>query len=325
MFRLPPEIFASGRGVPAPRMASDLAGFFPNVLRNDIFHRDGVLFGFEFVAGLPVHWAVVDPGRHAMYMWQKQSLSYPRSALALGSSLFTNGPFTNYGDGSLINSTIRFTRDAAPRMRRAFTEWEKGAPLSELAEIAVRHYQAPAPLGYVIGEREGIRETTIARPKVFYFGRHGLDFADYVIDRGDPLHETEAVGGLYGGVSNYQPYTVNMFNRFGYWGLVPLGGDFQLRQSGVESAVDTYQMATGQHCEGLLLTVAGWVNTQRLSHLLSAIRVKDAVQIDGGDSLLLGSGTTLRQGAFMPEWKRLLQCWGVQFRPRLPADISPSN
>jgi hypothetical protein len=325
MSRLPPEIFAAGRGAPAPRMATDLAEFFPTVLRNDLFHRDGILFGFEFVAGLPVHWAVVDPGRHAMYMWRKQSLSYPRSALALGSSLFTNGPFTDYGDGSLIKSTIRFTADVFPRIRHVFTEWHKGAPQSDLAEIAARHFQAPAPLGYVIGAREGISETTVARPNIFYFGRHGLDFEDYVIDRGDPLHETEAVGGLFGGVSNYQPYTVNTFNRVGYWGLVPLGADRLLRQSGVESALSTYQVATGENCEGLLFTVAGWANTQRMSHLLSAVRVRDAVQIDGGDSLLMGSGTTLRQGTFMPEWKRLLQCWGVQFRHRLPGDNSNLN
>jgi hypothetical protein len=297
-------------------MATDLAEFFPTVLRNEIFRRDGILFGFEFVSGLPVHWAAVDPGRHAMYIWQKQSLSYPRSALALGSSLFTNGPFTNYGDGTLIKSSVRFTAEAIPRLSRAFAEGYRGASRSDLREIATRHLQAPAPLGFVIGAREGIRETTIARPKIFYFGRHGLDFEDYVIDRGDPLHETEAIGGLFGGVSNYQPYTVNSFNRVGFWGIVPLGTDPVLRQSGVESAADAYQLATGKNCEGLLLTIAGWANTQRLSHLLSAVRVRDAVQIDGGDSLLMGSDTTLRQGAFMPEWKRLLQRWGVQFRPR---------
>jgi hypothetical protein len=143
-----------------------------------------------------------------------------------------------------------------------------------------------------------------------------LDFEDYVIDRGDPLHETEAIGGLFGGVSNYQPYTVNTFNRVGFWGIVPFGADPALRKCEIESAADSYQLATSSGCRGLLFTVAGWANTQQLSHLLSAVRVKDAVQIDGGDSLLMGSGATLRQGTFMPVWKRLLQRWGVQFHPR---------
>jgi hypothetical protein len=297
-------------------MTSNRAAFFPTVLRNDLFRRDGILFGFEFVRHLPVHWAVVDPGRHAMYVWQKVHRSYPRSALDLGASLFTNGPFTNYGDGDLVRSTTSFVADLLPLLYRRGGNPSGPGFGSHVREMSIRHFQAPAPLGFVLGSREGIHETTISRPNIFYFGRRGFEFDDYRINRGDPSDESEAIGGLFGGVRDYEPYTVNHLNRVGYWCLAPLTDDPLLVRQGVGPALSSYETATGVPCRGLLMAVAGWANTQCLSHLLSAIRVRDAAQIDGGDSLLMGSGRTLRQGALMPEWKRLLQRWGVEFRPR---------
>ena len=59
---------------------------------------------------------------------------------------------------------------------------------------------------------------------------------------------------------------------------------------------------------------AGRANTGRLAALLASVGVRDAVQVDGGDSLLLGFGRTVVVGRWMPVWKRVLQVWGVQFR-----------
>jgi hypothetical protein len=313
--QLPPELFRRGRGTPAPRMSADRAAFFPTVLRNDIFGRDGLLFGFERVAGLPVHWAVIDPGRHSMYVWRKQQISYPRSAMDLGASLFSNGPFSDYGSGTLLRSAAHFSVDAAQSAYRAVAARTRAHNHRGLSGLSVEHFQAPAPLGFVVGARERISETAHSRPNVFHFGRgEGTEFENYRIARGDPVGLTEAIGGLFGGVSDYRPYTVNRLIRVGYWCTVPLTCDETLHLAGIDASIRVYHQRSGRVCDGVLLVVAGWANTQRLTHLLSAIRVKDAVQIDGGDSLLLGGGRTLRQGTFMPEWKRLLQCWGIQFR-----------
>ena len=75
-------------------MRSDRAGFFVKVLHDHTFVQRGLLFGSELVSGLPLHWAVVDPSRYAMYVWQKQEPSLVTSALSLDSPLYTNGPFS---------------------------------------------------------------------------------------------------------------------------------------------------------------------------------------------------------------------------------------
>jgi hypothetical protein len=299
-------------------MSSDLAAFFPTVLRNDIFHRDGLLFGVEPHDGLPVHWAVVDPGRHEMYVWQKQMESFPLSGRHLDASLFTNGPFTNYGNGSLLRSTGYFAVDAMSQTCRALTRRDRDRFQEGLGEISSRHFSARTPLGFVIGTREGIVETQVSRPNVFYFGRRGPDFQDYSIAPGDPVDELEAIGGLFGGVRNYEPHGIDRRQRVGYWCLAPLDDDLALQRHGVENARDAYQSRTDRSCDGLLIFVAGLVNVRQLCQLLSAIRVKHAAQIDGGDSLLMGSHSTLRQGTFMPGWKRRLQRWGIQFQPVPP-------
>lgn len=86
----------------------------------------------------------------------------------------------------------------------------------------------------------------------------------------------------------------------------------------IGSAVDA---ARADGCTGLIVFVAGRANTGRLAALLAASGVKDAVQVDGGDSLMLGYRTTVLIGRMMP-WKRSLQCWGIQFRPRETAPDS---
>ncbi len=125
----------------------------------------------------------------------------------------------------------------------------------------------------MIGEREGIHETSVDRPRVSYFGRGaGTEFADYRIARGNPDGMNEAVGGLFRPIADDEPYTGDRVIRTGYWGLAPL---------------------------------------------LAAVGVRDAVQVDGGDSLLFGRSTDVIVGGLMPEWKRMLQVWGVQFQPKM--------
>src|SRR5690606_14226119 len=110
------------------------------------------------------------------------------------------------------------------------------------------------------------------RPRLFHFGRTGPEFADYVIGRGDPDGLVEAVGGLFGGVSDYRPYTVDHHFRVGYWCVAPLD-DLALRDQGIDDAVRAYTDTAGRSCPGLLMVVQGLAGTQRLTHLLAAARV----------------------------------------------------
>jgi len=286
----------------APRMAGDRAAFFPRVLEQASFARDGLLFGCNGRGTGRLHWVVLDPRRHVMSVWRKAIPSFPVAGRTLGASVFTSGPFTNHAGGSPVKATVKVGLDV---VRAACSP--RTFPVEARAAL-VRHYQARVPLGHVIGEREGIHETSIDRPRVHYFGRRaGTEFGDYTIDRGNPVGMTEAIGGLFRPLADYEPYSGDRVLRTGYWGLAPLVDNPVARGPVVDRAID-------EGCVGLVVFVAGRANTGRLAALLAGVGVKDAVQVDGGDSLLLGRGTDVVVGKLMPEWKRVLQVWGVQFR-----------
>lgn len=239
-----------------------------------------------------------------MYVWRKTVPSFPAAARTLGASVFTSGPFSDHAGGSPVKATVKVGLDVV----RAATEPRTIGTATR--DSLVRRYQARVPLGHVIGTHEGIRETSVDRPRVHYFGRRaGTAFGDYEIGRGDPDGMTEAVGGLFRSVTDYQPYSGDRVMRTGYWGLAPLVDNPIARGPVVERAID-------EGCEGLVVFAAGRANTGQLAALLASAGVRDAVQIDGGDSLLLGRGTDVLVGRPMPEWKRMLQVWGVQFQRR---------
>jgi hypothetical protein len=288
-----------------PRMSEDHAAFLPRVLEHPSFGRDGLLFGSDRLSLGRLHWVVVDPRRHAMFVWRKTVPSFPAAARTLGASVFTSGPFTNHAGGSPVKATVKLGLDVVRAV---------GAPRTLPAETRAaltRHYQARVPLGYVIGEHEGIHETTVDRPRVHYFGRRaGVEFGDYEIGRGNPKGMTEAIGGLFRPLTDYQPYSGDRVIRTGYWGLAPLVDSPVVRGPAASAAID-------DGCEGLVVFTAGRANTRRLAALLAGVGVKDAVQVDGGDSLLLGRATDVIVGGLMPEWKRMLQVWGVQFQRKM--------
>jgi hypothetical protein len=288
---------------PLPQMHRDAAAFLPRVLRDSEFEHRGLLFGAERFDGSRLHWVVIDPRRHTMYVWRKTTASYPAAARTLGASVFSSGPFSNHAGGSPVKATVKVGLDllkatASPRTLRTAAR-----------EALVRRYEARVPLGHVIGEHEGILEVSIDRRRVYSFGRrNGSAFDDYEILQGNPAGMTEAIGGLFRSVTDFEPHSANRRIRSGFWGLVPLAGNPRIAAADVAGAVE-------QGMRGLIVFVGGRANTLRLATLFASIGVKDAVQVDGGDSLMLGGGTDMRIGKLMPEWKRMLQCWGVQFQP----------
>jgi hypothetical protein len=293
-------------------------------VRHPTFARDGIMFGTERLSGLPIQWFVADPGRHIMEIWRKSGSSMPDSGRRLGASAFTNGPFSDYGSGHLLRASVSLLADFVPPpiLRRNDTgsrPWDRpDSPESTLRSAwqaaNVYHYQATTPIGFVVGEASGVTETRVARPRLHYFGRWGgHTFEDYEIAQGDPFGLSEAVGGLFRGVADYRPYMLDRFLRVGFWGLAPLKGDPVLDRVGMAAALDEYA-GSGHDCRGVVVFAGGWANTLRLTQMLASIRVKNAVQIDGSDSLLLGRGNQLILGGLMPPWKQILQRWGIQLR-----------
>lgn len=287
---------------PTPQMGVDRAAFLARVLDHPEMRSAGLVVGRERFHGRRLDWAVLDPRRHTLYVWRKDGDSFPVAARALGASVFTSGPFTNHAGGSPVKATVKVGLDVLAACRRPSTL------RASTHDALVRHYRAPKPLGHVIGARDGICETAVDRPRVSHFGRRdGTAFADYVIARGDPDGLVEAIGGLYRPLAGYQPYSGDRVLRTGYWGLAPLRDNPVAHGRAVDDALE-------EGCEGLIVFAAGRANTGRLAALLASVGVRDAVQIDGGDSLLLGFGRTVVVGRWMPVWKRVLQVWGVQFR-----------
>lgn len=274
----------------------------PLVLTSEAFQGDGLVTGVYWGRYGRLHWTVVDPNRHAMFIWRKHLASYARAATQLGASVFTNGPFTDYPHKTLARSTVRFLQNVASN------------GVVSMEEAKLEHFQARASVGHVVGTSQGIRETTISRPRLHYLGRReGRQFEHYEIAQGDPTELTEAIGGLFRAVRDYRPYTVRRWIRVGFWGLVPLVENPVLRSPG------------GPSGDGVIFLLAGSGNTLVLAEIMAAAGVKDAVQIDGNDSLLLGSGSTIRIGAHMPLWKQLLQVWGFHFQPITDPDSTAGD
>jgi hypothetical protein len=283
-------------------MGVDRAAFLSRVLDHPEMRSAGLLAGRERFRGFRLDWVALDPRRHTLYVWRKDADSFPVAGRALGASVFTSGPFTNHAGGSPVKATVKVALDVLAACRRPSTLRRA------THEALVRRYQAPKPLGHVIGTQQGIRETTVDRPRVSHFGRRaGTAFSDYVIARGDPDGLVEAVGGLYRPLADYQPYSGDRVLRTGYWGLAPLRDNPVAHGRAVDDALT-------DGCDGLIVFAAGRADTGRLAALLASVGVRDAVQVDGGDSLLLGRGRSVLVGRCMPVWKRLLQVWGVQFR-----------
>jgi len=65
--------------------------FIPQILQDSKFRNNGVIYG----SNKGLYWAVVNPRKHPLYVWEKKGKdtdAYSKSALALGSVVFSNGP-----------------------------------------------------------------------------------------------------------------------------------------------------------------------------------------------------------------------------------------
>jgi len=63
------------------------------------------------------------------------------------------------------------------------------------------------------------------------------------------------------------------------------------------------------------LIVGLYYNSNSHLELLTDIGVKDAVKLDGSDSVLFGHGDTVLRGAEMSAYKTVWMRWGIAFYP----------
>jgi len=335
-----------------PSLQSDGVAFFPNVLKAVEFQQNGILFGDEAAPETSasemkrrVQWAVIDPRKHILYIWEKKDEEFPDSAVALGASVFTNGPFNLYrGQKNGFWAHASYWRDyiallwglgvlailaqILPFLRNEFDKLRQEA----LRKLLIQHFGDSTPEGYVFGKRDNIHRDQLSRPHHYHFGRKpGREFADYIIDVGDSPQADEFIGGLFRTVNNYTDALddpradsngvriTHQRHDFGYWGLAPLSiSDPDLKAGGVEGAYEALSAYDHQYfpelpgCVGVLIVVFYGGDTSVMAGKLIGVRVKEAVRIDDSDSVLFGHGAEILvgKGDDMSVYKRLYNKWG---------------
>ncbi len=317
-----------------PDLIKDGPRFFPNVLKDPEFKKHGILFGINdggydsVVRGLLLHgkvpWAVVDPRRHILYVWQKTTPLFPDTGVTLGSSVFTNGSFNVYKGGNTWKQRL-----AAWLMVNVYATvangffWIFGIKVDAKMAMKFALYSSEESEGFVIGNHAGINETKASesRPAMQYFGRKaGRLFGDYAIAAGDPSGASEWIGGLFRTVNNYQfGEAVDQSITAGIWGLAPLDvTDADLKDAGIEQAIEEYLKDEPQsdsppprEVTGLIITAFYAGPMSEFAAILGKARVKDAARIDGSDSIVMGRGNALVFDA-ETEKKKLYNRWGFQ-------------
>ncbi|MGA9294128.1 MAG: hypothetical protein WCE54_23005 [Ignavibacteriaceae bacterium] len=336
-----------------PSILKDGALFFPNVLTNQVFQKSGILWGQEAYGIIGLHWVVIDPRRHKMYVWEKHQSDFVQAAYSLGASLFTNGSFNDYVGGNKYVSTAKvFITTFVDSFKGLFfslshpqsirTSWVRN-PGIMFQGRAAQFWAGHNPHGNIFGVKESISIVGKPRPMQHYFGRkQGRFFPDYEIGQGSPGGPTnaggfnEVIGALFRTVNNYtavDPQTSGI--GAGHFGLAPLltnnntPADIHLGNAGIKEAVDEYHNKEEHFKDENFPNFQPPANNAPLCRgliitvfywgaiidkQLVSIRVKDAVRIDGNASILLGHHTTAVVGAQMPIHKQNYNKWGYQFQ-----------
>jgi len=374
---------------------ADKAKFFPNVLADPGFKNEGILFGEDPALVRNCKWVVVDPGRHALYIWQKAlpTEDFVSAAVQLNASVFTNGPFfiyesykvelgnlvltgTNPGisygqylghgyareygtqvldsvapgtnllrlvqprdvqDVAMLGKTVAVatgktalnllgdTWKAVTRKKAAlFGEPPPAITPPRLESDQVKNewkktgkeFLAARPCGYIVGNKNSIRWDTSAK-HLAYFGRAAAtDFGSYTVGDGDPSGMAEAIGAVIRAVKEYAVVPDESAigsNQYFYWGLAPLDPEApRFKESGLKEALGAYSQTNPPR--GLIFGI--FYQGPSHAQLMVDAGVKDAVRIDGSDSVIFGHHKTLLWGDAMIQYKRVAQCWGYAFYPR---------
>lgn len=322
--------------MPHPSILQDGPRFFPNVLLDQTFQRRGLLALTEG----RLSWGVADPRRYTLFVWEKDRADFVESALALDKPLYTNAPFLLYpNERSKYLAYAGYQLEGFFRALGAslFPAKNVRGQLEKLRDIDRRmlqkYFQGDIVEGLIEGRRRGILDRRNPRPNASYFGRRaGRLFSDYAVARGDPSTDfPEVIGGLFQSVEEYRAMDNGTASQLGAWGLAPLTGvpdpqKIQLRDAGLEAALERYEHAARkpgedhrpiapgvpptEGCTGLLISLFGGGSPALFANTLASVLVRSAARVDGNESILMGSYSTLFQGQYMPDHKRSYNRYG---------------
>jgi hypothetical protein len=331
--------------MPGPSILNDGTLFFVNVLRSEEFKRKGLLTDSEG----RISWAVLDPRRHIMTIWEKDRQDFVTAALARNASVITNAPFLLYHkDRNKIGAYLGYQWDSLWMrigfgIARASNSNQNLQNALNTAEDMVdgilqqEYFSSQKSEGYIFGTSESITHNAAdeSRPNASYFGRNtGRLFANYTIARGDAPRITEVIGGLFQSVLNYAAVDSGSAAQAGCWGLAPLLESSPqcdaLRESGLAEVLAEYEevarhpgeegvpfgegVDSAAPCTGLIVALFGGGAPDWFANTLSAVLVKEAVRVDGNDSILLATEGKALRGDGMPYYKLTYNRYGYQFK-----------
>lgn len=311
-------------------LINDGASFFINVINDPVFQATGKLYTSEPGGAWGLHWVVIDPRRHQLFTWKKANLDFVADAASQNASVVTNGPFFSYKGGSKRWAVVRVGLRSIWELVSAQTISMVNPLLGaiKMARVGtnirrsmVANFSAENPVGHIHGWWGS--EVAVGAPNSYIFGRFGgRQFRNYLIAKGNPNPTPEVISGLIPTVLNYQVVNTSATtNQFGYWGLAPLDPTALIWQQAnlqlpLKEAIDSYKIYEDKEemelpkLDGLLITAFQSIRPVNMANMLSGVLVKDAVQLDGADSVLLGVDKTIVVGASMIEAKRLGNTWG---------------
>ncbi len=312
----------------------DGRSFVSKVVRGEQFQAHGIAHG----SALSCRWSVVAPSVHPLAVWGKSGSgwnAYGRTATLLDASVFTNGPMMGKRLGSrkltregaaceLVGSSATgalagFVAGNSSRPQRRYLTAAAGAAIAGSA-MWRRIFTGWVPCGVVLGQQAGIADTQdFEREGVghSWFGRFSTEFDSYAVGSGHPAEGVvEGIGGVISLVRGFDPPSKTPGSR-GYdamftalakkrgvaaWGLVPL------------DSADLPGV--------LVVTASRTLDAETAAALLCSIGARDAVAMDQGMSVMLGSGREFGVGP-PPRYRQAMQTYGLCCRPiaRLPRSV----
>jgi hypothetical protein len=308
----------------------DRGSFVRNVVGGEPFRSHGIALG----RGFRCHWSVVDPRLHPLHVWCRSGTrwdAYGRSATRLDASVFTNGPMMGKRLGrrkltreraawelarsGAAGAVAGFGAGGASGSRGRYGTALSGAALAGAA-MWRRIFTGWIPCGVVLGREAGIadlRDFAHEGAGHSWFGRYATGFESYAVGSGHPAEGVvEGLGGVISLVRDFQPPSrtpgpgaydadfAGLAHKKGVaaWALVPL-----------ESA----------DLPGVLVALASrTLDADAAASLLCSIGTRDAVAMDQGGSVMLGSGRTFAVGP-PPLHRQAMQTYGLCCRPAAAA------
>ena len=250
------------------------AQLIPNVLADQVFQSSGIYKGWR----APHRYAVIDPRRHTIKVWQKSIPAntgrlgrfsrYRETAKGLGSHYFTNGPYMG------IPANL------------GYSNWQRRAAMATNPGI----FQ---PMGKVLMNQVAVA-AGLTPNAWFHFSRTGAgSITNYKIAQGATTGD-DGIGSLPRLINNNAPFPRWTSQKaLCLWGLYILDSPYDTTSWG-ESTIPYLPSASATQLLGLIV-VAAKANGRKLPAETAAVGVDEAVGVDGSNSVLIGYGNTVER------------------------------